>query len=222
MDPDEIVARALDARQGIEAGAVAEAFVASLTSRRLDQRSALGSFASFRHFRDHAPPPSNESCVVCGEYAASRSAHDLSVLNFERFKWGGVRHDQPLYAALDLELFARSDRCRPTADDVETLRQLLEVIEDVPASTTAAELQKHLSPAIRSSKSEREVLVGILGLCGVMATKEHPGHFPNFVPYAERELPARRFVDMAYPACWWRGADGLNDEAVRFWFGHLL
>ena len=31
------------------------------------------------------------------------------MLNFERFKWGGVRHSDPLYAALDLERFAEID-----------------------------------------------------------------------------------------------------------------
>ena len=26
----------------------------------------------------------------------------------------------------------------------------------------------------------------------------------------------------AYPACWWTGADGVNRDAVDYWFGHLL
>ena len=146
----------------------------------------------------------------------------LSELNFERFKWGGVRHDQPLYAALDLELFSSFGACQPTHDDVATLRQLLQVIQDVPGTTTAADLQKHLSPVLRSNKAERDISIGLLGLCGVMATREHPGHYPAFVAYSNRQLPARCFVDMAYPACWWRGDDGLNEQAIDFWFGHLL
>ncbi len=222
LQHDEIVACALDARRGIEARAVADAFVTSLTSRCLDHRSALGSFAVLRHFPEHLAPRSNRLCAVCGEYATNRSPHDLNILNFERFKWGGVRHGSPLYAALDLDLFARSAPCKPIADDVEALRRLLQTVRGVPLATTAAELQRHLSPVIRSNKSEREILIGILGLCGILATGEHPGHFPRFVPHAKRELPARRFVDMAYPACWWRGADGLNDKAIEFWFGHLL
>ena len=219
---DEIIARALAAREGVEPGVVGDAFVASLTSRRLDQRSALGSFALLRELRAHSAPRSTKACPVCGEYGLSRCPQDISVLSFERFKWGGVRHDKPIYAAFDLEQFVRYEPSRPTTNDVDALRRLFQLIRDVPASTTAANLQKHLSPAIRSNKAEREVLIGILGLCGVLATQEHPGHFPHFVPYAEREAPARRFVDMAYPACWWQGDDGLNDEAIDFWFGHLL
>jgi hypothetical protein len=30
------------------------------------------------------------------------------------------------------------------------------------------------------------------------------------------------FVGMAYPACWWRRSDGINQEALVYWFGHLL
>ena len=68
----------------------------------------------------------------------------------------------------------------------------------------------------------REVLIGILGLCGVLETSEHRGYMTRFVPWSERELPARRFIDMHYPACWWTRADGVNGEAVQYWFGHVL
>jgi hypothetical protein len=37
-----------------------------------------------------------------------------------------------------------------------------------------------------------------------------------------KQLPDRGFVDMAYPACWWTGAVGVNRETVLVLFGHLL
>ena len=58
------------------------------------------------------------------------------------------------------------------------------------------------------------MLLDILGLCSVLETAEHRGYAGRFVPYAERELPGKRFVERSYPACWWTGADGVNRAAA--------
>jgi hypothetical protein len=41
--------------------------------------------------REHDDPDS--PCPVCDEYDTHDEDVDLNVLNFERFKWGGVRHN---------------------------------------------------------------------------------------------------------------------------------
>src|SRR5262249_5500620 len=99
---------------------------------------------------------------------------------------------------------------------------VLQAIKAAPAETSSATLEKHLAKAFKSNKSERDALIGILGYCGIIATAEHPGFMRNFVPSSSRELPSRRFVDMAYPACWWKRTDGINQEAIAYWFGHVL
>src|SRR5438067_428969 len=50
---DEIIKRARTAVQDVDRQSVADAFLVSLTCRRLDLRSALGSFAVLRNFPDH-------------------------------------------------------------------------------------------------------------------------------------------------------------------------
>ena len=219
---DDIVKRAIAAVRGVKRQAVADAFIISLSSRRLDLRSALGSFAVYQHFARHPAPRDDERCPVCGVYGGRAEQEDLNVLNFERFKWGGVRHDQPLYASMDLEQFRKLPRVTPTAAEVAVFKGLLKAVEAAPAETSSAVLQKHLAKAVRSSKAERDVLVGILGYCGILATAAHPGYMSHFVPWSDRELPGRRFVDMAYPACWWRRVDGINSKALAYWFGHVL
>jgi hypothetical protein len=219
---DDIVARVIAAVKGVERRAVADAFVVSLSTRRLDLRSALGSFAVFQHFTAHPSPPAREKCPVCGEDGGAARPRDQNVLSFERFKWGGVRHGQPLYASLDLELLRQQPRVEPSPADVDVLEGVLRAIEAAPPETTAATLQKLLVGTFESSKSERDVVVAILGLCGVLGTADHPGHRNQFVPVSARELPARRYIDMAYPACWWRRADGIDQQALAAWFGHLL
>ncbi|MDP1799564.1 MAG: hypothetical protein Q8K78_18850 [Planctomycetaceae bacterium] len=222
LSHDDIVKRAVAAVRGVKRQAVADAFIVSLSSRRLDLRSALGSFAVFQHFALHPVPGIRLPCPECGEYDGKPKAQDLNVLNFERLKWGGVRHDQPLYAAIDLELFRQLPGVAPTAADVAIFKGVLKAIEASPVKTSSAVLQKSLAQAVKSSKAERDVLVGILGYCGILATPAHPGFLSRFVPWSERDLPDRRFVDMAYPACWWQSADGINAKALAYWFGHVL
>lgn len=147
---------------------------------------------------------------------------DLNVLNFERLKWGGVRHLDPLYAAFDVERFILLEPATPQPSHVALLWDLLDAIALVPPQMTSAALHTALPRAIRGNKAERDVLIGILGLCGILETADHRGFRTSFVPHVERQLPIRRFVDMAYPACWWTGADGVNWDAVEYWFGHLM
>lgn len=37
----------------------------------------------------------------------------------------------------------------------------------------------------------------------------------------ERAIRPHRNVEMAYPACWWRGRDGIDQDAVRAYFPAL-
>lgn len=203
---------------------VADGFLASLSTRRLEWRSALGSYSVGRWLPIHEPTPGEQSCRVCGLYHGYKHVkeHDLNVLSFERLKWGGVRHADPIYAALDLELFAEAPPPAPTVDDIQVFRDILAAIESVPATVTSAALHKHFPASLKANKAERDQLVGILGLCGVLGTSEHPGFGERFIPVHQRALPNRHFIDMAYPACWWRGADGLNADRLQKVFGHVL
>ena len=77
------------------------------------------------------------------------------------------------------------------------------------ATTTAVGLR-----VLKGNKAEREVLLDILGVCGVLES-EHTGYLTSFVPCSSRELPSHRFVERSYPVCWWRGSDGVNEIAVQ-------
>jgi len=89
---------------------VGDAFLASLSSRRLDMRSALGSYGFASNLPVHKllssprsrAPSGAEICPICGEFSLPEpELEDLNVLNFERHKWGGVRHGQVRYAWFD-------------------------------------------------------------------------------------------------------------------------
>ncbi|MGW7683663.1 hypothetical protein ACWGID_23200 [Kribbella sp. NPDC054772] len=191
------------------------AFVASLTSRRLDLRSVLASFLIARGLPDHGFTASTRGrqCAVCGLYSES-AAEDLNVLNFERFKWGGVRRDNINYVAFDLQQFRLAPRLEPTAEDIRLGRTVLETLNDLPPDITASQAAAQLG-FVKGNKAEREVLLDILGICGVLDTDDHPGFAREFVPWSARDLPSQRFVERAYPACWWKAAAGVNAGAAK-------
>jgi hypothetical protein len=221
LSHEEIVRRAIGVRSRVDPKAVADAFLASLSPRRLELRSALGSYAILRHFPDHVHDDDCLQCQVCGEYDRANEDEDLSVLYFERFKRGGVRHEHPSYAAFDLERFLEAERPGPKDADLAILRALLRAIEAAPAGTTGPMLQARLGGIFPSNKGERDILVNILGYCGILRTPGHPGFRDRFIPSCEREEPPHHFVDLGYPACWWKGRDGIDREAVRAYFPAL-
>jgi hypothetical protein len=220
---DDALARVIAARDALSVERVANAFLASLSSRRLDLRSALGSYAVFRHATAHAPMVCYyERCDLCGAFAGSSDPEDLNVLNFERFKWGGVRHDDPVYTALDLNLFLAEPQQDPSQADIEILRALIHAVETSPASVTSINVESRLSGVFKSNKAERDVVVAILGFCGILESPGHPGYRERFIPLVERARPSRQLAGMQYPACWWRSRDGVNRIALDEYFGHAI
>jgi hypothetical protein len=229
---DEIVQRLLRARSRVSLQQVSDAFVASLSTRRLELRSALGSFAYAANFPDHqiASSPSitaatgNVYCNVCGAYdeglQGALDPEDLSVLNFERFKWGGVRHHDPLYAAFDLEQFEQADRLPPTRDDYHILSSIIETAQRLPPRSRPGDLCKAISKFLPSNDPERRVLVQILAVCGVLAPAGRPGFLEKFATadHMNQDQPNDHKNDWTYPAIWWRGADKVNTKMISLCF----
>lgn len=218
----EVVTRLHAALRRLDRKTVADAFLASLSTRRLELRSALASFAIYQSMPEHAVLEEDEGhCACCGLYLDS-AVHDFNVLNFERFKWGGVRHLNPVYAMFDLEQFLAAAAPSAGEEDVRLFRDLITLLEALPPGITSAAVHKHFAAGLKSNKAERDNLVGILGYCGILRMPEWPDFTDRFLPPAERILPDRHFVDMPYPAAWWRSEYGIDRERLRMYFGHVL
>lgn len=203
---------------------VSKAFLSSLSSRRLDWRSALGSYAIARNFLQHKFS-GNLICNICGEISISKQSkrlEDLNVLNFERLKWGGVRHLNLLYVAFDLEQFVKSNVAEPTSKDFEIFNAIIKTARSLNAEARPRELEKVLSKIIDSNKAERESLIQILGFCGILQPLKHKGFFESFVNYNEREERSVNKIDWCYPISWWCGADGVSETALAYFFQQIL
>lgn len=219
---DQLIEAVVEATACTRKRDVARAFVASLRSRRLDLRSALGSYAVSRNLPVHAVGPSDvgKRCSCCGDYGGMHQV-DLNILNFERIKWGGVRHDQPAYIALDLKQFGRTVVPEVDTADWATLLHVLDTARAIPSKGRLGHLDKALGSVLPSNSAERRTLISILGFTGILIDPSRPDFRRGFVPANERERTHWHTDDWPYPVQWWTGSCGVNDEAVLDWFPEL-
>lgn len=214
---------AVSSRARVTKEQVANAFLSSLTSRRLDWRSVLGSFSVSLNFPVHhwsTRSSSQFQCPVCGTYERSEK-EDLSILNFERFKWGGVRHTDPLYIGFDLDQSSREEPPEPTSADRSTMRAILGTAGSMPPSAKLSDLTSALSKVLLSNASERRTLIGILGYAGILRDPSKPGFMNEFPSISQRPIVPWTKNDWPYPVQWWNGSCGVSNEATDFWFPNL-
>jgi hypothetical protein len=222
LQHDDVNQEIVKLREAIPPQAVGDAFVASLSTRRVDLRSALGTYAVARHLPPHKFTKSKhlqgDVCGICGDPGKVQRKEDLNVLNFERFKWGGVRHLHPYYIAFDLARFLETPPAAPTAEDHGMLRGILDAARQAEPKTSPGKLEKQIAGIFPADKNERSNLLQILGLAGVLQPRNRPGFFASYVKRDELEESSN---DWQYPVCWWRGSDGVDESAVSFWFPGL-
>lgn len=216
LSHDEAVEAAVDAVALTTREAVARAFVASLSTRQLGLRSALGSYAVGRHMRKH--PRDGARCAYCGE---CEQTSEPNILNFERLKWGGVRHASPRYIALDLQALAAEGGAVPSDHDWRILRAILQAARTVGAAGRLGDLERALSGLFPSNNSERRTLIGILGYAGILIDPARPDFRRGFVPESMRQHTPWAKDDWPYPVQWWSGPHGVSEAAVDEWFPEL-
>jgi hypothetical protein len=179
---------------------VADALVASLSSRQVHLRAALASYFAVQGVRPHqlAGQP---SCASCGQLA--QWEHDFNATNFARLKWGAVPCTRTFMVdhAFILERFAVEPCPVPSEGDRVLLHQLLTVADSLENEARARDLERAWQPLLRSSREERDMLIEILVACGVLAaSRRTPADF--------KRIPLRsNWTDYA---ALWRGDDGVD------------
>jgi hypothetical protein len=198
---------------------VGTAFLRSLVSGEVGLRSALGSYAVALHmplhrFKPYSPAP---RCRTCGGY--EREYVDVNVLNFERHKWGGVRHSQPAYIAFDLERFTVEEGRRDVPQVREVLSSLLAIIDSTSVGAKLSDLTRSLKGVVPGNEAQRRTVISILGYAGILSIPGRSGFLESFIPTDAREETPWYKDDWPYPVRWWKGGAGANARAVEFWFG---
>jgi hypothetical protein len=222
MNHDALAAALRDQVRRISPQEVGAAFIASLSTRTLHWRSALGSYAFARHMPAHAYEPWSDgisgSCGICGTWPEPELL-DLNRMSYFRLKWGGGPHDCTQRAWFNLSQFARHGSGSPTAEDWGLWEDILATIKSVPTGRPASELEKALGKVFKSNQDERRGLIEVLAIAGVLENPKYPGYFSHFIRNDYSNHAAVRTSDLEYPACRWKATGKVNEEAVKFWFG---
>ncbi len=211
---DELVDKLRILHKGLTIEQVSEAFLHSLSTRKLYLRSALSSWVLTRKLladidgAEHWSLPISKHLLTNIPLTSNQqyTSQDLNVLQFERVKWGGVRLHWLLYCWFDLELFSREAPAPATGDDVNIVQQMLLEVTRCAPSDSANRLQQRWKDLFPSNKNERDCVMEILGFAGVLATTE----LPRIGRGSSNDL-----VSMAI----WQGQDGYQAEAARAYFG---
>jgi hypothetical protein len=219
----ELIAWILASRKKLDPLTVGEAFAVSLSARRMDARSVLGSYSHALHLAKHAFEPDPEethrpTCLVCG--ASQKGTVDISSRNFRRLKWAGnVEQGDLEYIAVDLQLFAGTKPPKASEEDRETLRQTLDAVRKLPAKAGLGDLNNALTGLFPATKHERQVVLEILGYAGVLQPRSWPSFLDGWTAPNERPCPrGPGRAEWQYPVNGWSGKDGVNEKAVKFWF----
>jgi len=230
IDHNECIEKIIKTVSSIQIEDIAKAFLSSLSTRRLDWRSGIASYHIAKmipkhtytpivagyHYIDGKPKITSYTCEVCKNLKygikgkEKYQEEDLNVLNFERMKWGGVRHGDLLYTLFDLTEFKKVNPPEPTETDIEIFRNILDKINSCHPGDYPSKLRDKLAdiPNLKSNKEERSVMIEILACIGILNPKSW-----------NRTEPGKH--DWTY-AVFWRGADGYDENIVKKYFGKYL
>jgi len=198
---------------------ITKSFISTLSTRNLRNRSFLSSYAIARVLKQHSYKSTySRSCDICGIYSNDQNQYDLNVMNFEKIKWGGVRLTHLEYIKFDLDEFKRIETPNPEKSDFDILNNIKETILSSYEDDRPRQLEKRLAKVFKSNANERENILNIFGICGILETENQKGFFNNFINVNEREDRPVNKTDWSYPVDWWQGKFGINQEAWKYYF----
>ncbi|WP_347986283.1 hypothetical protein [Methylomonas sp. AM2-LC] len=216
---DEAVNKCFDSFSNARKQHFTNLFLVSLSQNRLDYRSGLAAFAIMQSFPNHAFAGTNPDCCIICSYPPNREV-SFSAINQFRFLCGGLYSAKPTEIYFFLDQHNALTDIYPSAVDFEIFLEILQVIKSVDDTCTVTTLQKILNklPSFRSTKEQIKYFLETLGYCGILETANHPGLLHQYVNLglAPRKTHSS---DWKYPVDFWTGKDGINLEALQFWFG---
>ncbi len=229
MTHDEGILWLLKVRKQIAKKKITDLFIASLSTRRLDWRSGLSAYAMARHFPDHKLDNKEDwgnYCKICGDHSYDlHQERELNLYNYRRFSTGGYESmkTSPDALAFYLDQMIKLEHVKPNGTDRKIWTNILRILLSTKELNSAPDLEKSLAQIkeFKPGKEERRAFLETLSLCGIIETKDHKGFYESFIPQIKREKRPHGASrnNWCYPIIWWKGPDGINKTALKFWFG---
>ncbi|MFT3804816.1 MAG: hypothetical protein QM766_26820 [Burkholderiaceae bacterium] len=219
LSHDQLIDWALAEYRACDRQSVVDAFLQGIESNHPARRAAFSAYAITTHLRPHAHTSAAEPsapCAICG----SRAVVEFEPEPILASRWAGaVIAREPVMLAAYLQQHRRSPISVPGEYGLSQFRAILDLIDASEPDETPSTLYRRLRrlPGLRLSIEEARLLLDTLGYAGILQTHQHPGFVYRYTDYlAPRKS---RSSEWGYPVDFWKGSDGINVEALSYWFG---
>jgi hypothetical protein len=221
LNHDEAVSACFEYFRILSKKSVTDSFLASLKSAPISYRSGLSAYAIMQSMPRHQYVENAAGfCEIC---SGKKYYHclDITHLNYERHKYGsmiGFRTPYEIQFFLGQQMKLQS--VKPTSEDFDVFNSILAELFNAGDKCKPIELRKILKaiPGFAATADQCTSLLETLGFCSILESGEHKGYLskytnPGLAPSKSRSS------DWAYPVDFWTGHDGVNKDALNFWFG---
>ncbi|SCX59175.1 hypothetical protein SAMN03159363_2015 [Variovorax sp. EL159] len=195
---------------------VAASFLLGIGGNLSYARAALSAYAVMANFPEHNfKATEGVHCAICAQQ--KESTVDLTFIN--KCRWNGsLVGREPVVLALYLQQQNAEKTDLPAESDVKIFCSILDLISTCPSEETPKSLLKKIKkiPGLKLPGEEAKYLLDALGYAGILQTPEHKGFIYSYVGHL---TPTKsRSSDWAYPVDFWTGSDGVNLDALMYWF----
>lgn len=190
-------------------------FIYGIENSKPEYRAALPAYAVAKSLPQHEYHGKDVYCTICGAFKLQNI--DLTITNCARFLYGSLKTMKPAELALFLEL----NNKLPSAAPVKT-QKLTAIIKEIaisPPNETPSSLLIRLTK-LKELKIPKDQIRGLLetfGYLGILQSPMNKGYLYKFTPPFTHPAKSSK-SDWRYPLDFWKGADGVNLEALEYWF----
>lgn len=226
MTHDEIISNLFAEYDKVSKKRVVELFLSSLSTRKLLWRIGLPIIAIMRTFPNHLFCVANDSvpsdispCQVCGYLQCLNNETEEDISEF--LDGGGVLAHYIGDYYYGLKAINSLPSSSPQEVDIEIFHKIIACLKHSSGSIRTVQRELKNIPNFKSNAEERRLLLETLGYCGVFCPLEHTSPYSHYVRLHIAPRTSHS-SDWNYPADFWKGRDGVNIEALNFWFGDYL
>ncbi len=205
-----------------------------MSSGKTAHRAFLPVYAILQNFPEHAfePRPGqsigrDSPCGICSGpygYPEEITENDGKTIRLGLTAGGIFKHSVYYYYRYLHQANLVKEIPAVQAKDMEILSAILQILQEAGDEQTLKEEVQYRIGQINgftSNAEQRKALLETPGYCSILETPAYKGLLHRYTNLSTAPRKTRS-SDWKYPADWWQGKDGVNGQALSFWFGDFI
>lgn len=219
-DHDEVCQLSLDAYKNTTKESVVNNFLYGLAYSNPIYTCTLSAYAMMINFKKHCYKSNNENqfvtCYICDTYS-EKTKQEYLVAEALRLKGHTDRDLFQIY--FNLSFMPQDTNREGIAIGEERLVEVLNIIKSLEKDITPNLLTKELKSKLSFKIQIKHIhfLIETLGVCGILQPTGKPSYLKEYFPRIIEKKKSHS-SNWSYPVDFWLSQDGINSEAVDYWF----